>query len=146
MKRVDLSGLKPSRRSVLAFSSLPLLASSVKAEPKGPSRQAVDSIAPSEARRKPRVVVVGGGLGGLVAAYELERHGVSAHVLEASDVWGGRMYTVYYDNGLYAEAGTQEIWQSNELLRIINELKVPVESRVQRGYSSLVIDGKIYRI
>jgi hypothetical protein len=28
------------------------------------------------------------------------------------------MYTTYYSDGLHAEAGTREIWQTNDLLNI----------------------------
>ena len=44
--------------------------------------------------RKAEVCIVGGGIGGLAAAYELGKRGISSVVLEASDRTGGRIKTV----------------------------------------------------
>ena len=54
-----------------------------------------------------RVVVIGAGLAGLVAAYELVAAGHDVTVLEASDRAGGRVETLRagFTDGLYAEAG-----------------------------------------
>lgn len=56
-----------------------------------------------------RVVVIGAGLGGLAAAYELQRAGHDVTVLEARSFPGGRVRTLRdgFADGLYAEAGGQ---------------------------------------
>jgi monoamine oxidase len=90
-----------------------------------------------------RVVVVGGGLAGLVTAYELQKRGISSTVLEASDTWGGRVATAYYGEGLAAEYGMQEIWQGNPLNDIAKELAVAFDPGSDEAYSSLEIDGKL---
>jgi NADPH-dependent glutamate synthase beta subunit-like oxidoreductase len=41
------------------------------------------------------VAIVGGGVAGLTAAYRLQAAGASPVVFEASNRWGGRMYTQY---------------------------------------------------
>lgn len=58
-----------------------------------------------------RVLVLGAGLSGLAAAYELERAGHSVTVLEARGRAGGRVRTVRepFSDGLYAEAGAQYV-------------------------------------
>lgn len=56
-----------------------------------------------------RVVVIGAGLGGLAAAFELNRAGHEVTVLEARSLPGGRVRTLRdgFADGLYAEAGGQ---------------------------------------
>jgi len=57
-----------------------------------------------------RVIIIGGGLAGLVAAHELERQGHDPLVLEAQCRVGGRIHTLRdFAPGLYAEAGGMRI-------------------------------------
>jgi monoamine oxidase len=63
-----------------------------------------------------RVLVLGGGLAGLVAAYELERQGHDPIVLEAQNRVGGRIHTIRkFAPGLYAEAGGMRIPKAHDL-------------------------------
>ena len=65
-----------------------------------------------ESRPQPakRVVIIGGGIAGLVAAFELARQGHEPIVLEAQHRVGGRVYTLRdFAPGLYAEAGAMRI-------------------------------------
>ncbi|MFK3668274.1 flavin monoamine oxidase family protein [Ochrobactrum teleogrylli] len=52
-----------------------------------------------------RIAIVGAGLSGLVAGYELLRAGFIPIVFEASDRIGGRMYSKHLENGGIAELG-----------------------------------------
>ena len=59
----------------------------------------------------PQVLVLGAGLAGLAAAYELQRAGFGVTVLEARSRPGGRVRT-YRDpfaDGLYAEMGAEYV-------------------------------------
>ena len=54
-----------------------------------------------------KVIVVGAGLAGLAAAFELDRAGHQVTVIEAQSRAGGRVHTLResFADGLFAEAG-----------------------------------------
>ena len=71
---------------------------------------------------KRRIVVVGAGLAGLTAAYELARHGHRVTVLEARPWPGGRVFTVRsFDDQLHAEAGGE--WINPKELYILHYVR-----------------------
>ncbi len=69
------------------------------------------------ARVPKRVIIIGAGMAGLVAAYELKGAGHDPLILEARQRVGGRIYTMRepFANGLHAEAGAMRIPRSHEL-------------------------------
>ncbi len=69
--------------------------------------------APQSAKR---VIIIGAGMAGLVAAFELARQGHDPIVLEAQNRVGGRVYTLRrFAPGLYAEAGAMRIPRVHDL-------------------------------
>jgi len=78
------------------------------------------------------VVVVGAGLAGLVAAYELEKRGHRVTILDADRRHvGGRVRTLRFADGLYGEAGAMRIPTRHELTRhYVKELDLPLRKFV----------------
>ncbi|MEX1259056.1 MAG: FAD-dependent oxidoreductase [Gemmatimonadota bacterium] len=64
-----------------------------------------------------RVVIIGAGLSGLVAGFELDQLGHDVTILEARDRVGGRALTIRapFSDGLFAEAGAARIPPSHDL-------------------------------
>ena len=100
---------------------------------------------------KPRkVLIVGAGIAGLVAAFELLRAGHEPTVLEASQRVGGRIYTYRepFSEGLYGEAGAMRIpkihevtlWYIKDLLGLKTR-SFPNVNVEERGFYYL--DGKL---
>jgi monoamine oxidase len=55
------------------------------------------------------ICVIGGGIAGLTAAYELTARGHGVTLLEASDRFGGRIRTHHFRDGTHAELGAMRI-------------------------------------
>lgn len=66
-----------------------------------------------------KVVVLGAGLAGLSAAWNLQKNGYDVLVLEAQDISGGRVKTIRkpFKNGGYAEAGALRIYDNHHWTR-----------------------------
>ena len=89
----------------------------------------------SGARKK--VLIIGAGMAGLVAAYELKRQGHQPLILEAQGRVGGRVHTLRepFAPGLYAEAGAMRIPRVHDLtLEYCSLFKLP-NAAVRDGQS-----------
>lgn len=85
------------------------------------------------ARRGPakKVLIVGAGLAGLSAGWELTRAGHDVTILEAQLRPGGRVLTLRepFSDGLYSEAGATDIPNTHDLtLRYTHEFDLPLAS------------------
>lgn len=75
-----------------------------------------------------KVLVVGAGLAGLVAAYELSKLRYDVTVIEAQGKVGGRVLTIRdFEGGVHAEAGAGRIREEHDLThRYIKEFGLPL--------------------
>ena len=110
----DLSRRTFMRRGLLATAALaagPLRASS------GAPAAASQPAAPAPRGPRRKVLVVGAGLAGLAAAYELTQAGHEVTVLEARSRAGGRVLTLReaFADGLYVEAGAATVHDTHDL-------------------------------
>ena len=79
----------------------------------------------AQAATAPRIVVVGGGLAGLTAAYRLKQAGYAAQLYEASDRTGGRCWSIrgVFAEGQIAEHGGELIDTGHQAMRqLVQEL------------------------
>lgn len=99
-----------------------------------------------------RIAIVGAGMAGLSAAWELQRAGVESTIFEASNRTGGRIYTArdIMAPGLTTELGGEFIDSTHaQMLSLIKEFELPLYDTQQASESDLIhelfyFDGKIY--
>lgn len=89
-----------------------------------------------------RVVVVGAGLAGLIAAIDLSDAGAEVTVLEARDRVGGRMHGVPMSPGVFADGGAAYLGvRHTELLALIEEHGLGLASTGMAGDSTFLVEG-----
>lgn len=80
----------------------------------------------------PKIAIVGAGLAGLNAAYQLKKEGYRATIYEASNRVGGRMYTVHdaVGDNTWVNLGAEYINSDHEdMIALAEELNVPLLDR-----------------
>lgn len=88
-----------------------------------------------------KIVVIGAGLAGLSAAYELKRAGHEVTILEAQTRAGGRVFTLRapFSDGLYAEAGAMFVPDNHDLtLHYAKEFGLTLEPRSTANLSPVL--------
>lgn len=126
MKRRDF--LKQT--ALAAASALPALSASASSR---------DGLQRKGASKK--VIVVGAGLAGLAAGYELTQAGHDVTILEAQARPGGRVQTLRepFSDGLYAEAGAMNVFDTHDwTLRYIRLFGLTLDPSVPSKLSSLL--------
>ena len=104
--------------------------------------------APPAGRAKKRVIVAGGGIGGLCCAYELVRRGHDVTVLEAAGRAGGHVRTVRdpLADGLYVDGGAEHFTRPGYELfwGYVKEFNLTALPYRRRENMLRVIDGKLH--
>ena len=107
------------------------------------------------------VIILGAGLAGLTAAYELRKSGYSCTILEARDRAGGRNWTIRngdqvaesdgtvqtcnFDRGLYFNAGPARIpSQHSAILEYCKAFDIPMEVFVNANRNSWYQDARVF--
>src|SRR5262249_52219807 len=124
--------LRGAALSVPALAALPRLGSALEPPPVP---------APQAGSAPLRVIVVGAGLAGLAAAYELVALGHTVPVRAARDRPGGRVSPLRkpFADGLYAEAGALDFSDGyRHVLRYVKAFDLPTAA-VARGAGAIVL-------
>ena len=81
------------------------------------------------------VAIIGGGVAGLTAAYRLQKAGAKPVLFEASNRWGGRMFTQYdFYKGMFCELGGEFVDTDHEDLQKLGaELGVEMQKLATEG-------------
>ncbi len=90
------------------------------------------------------IYIIGAGISGLIAAYELEQAGYSPVVLEKSDAVGGRVRTVK-KNGYHLDLGFQVLLSAYPLANKYLDFDALRLRRLESG-SQIYVDGKRFLI
>jgi monoamine oxidase len=88
-----------------------------------------------------KVIVIGAGMAGLAAAYELTQAGHDVTLLEARTRAGGRVYTLResFSDGMYAEAGAMYVYDHHDwTMRYIKLLDIALDPVVPPTLASLL--------
>ncbi len=98
---------------------------------------------------KPSVAVAGGGIGGLITAYEFAKKGYDVTILEATPRFGGHIRTERgFDNGLYWNAAAELVDTDNKaLIDVMNEIGVglvPTDKNLEGKSDMFYADGKAH--
>src|SRR5687767_13599834 len=117
---------------------------------------------PRELGKGTRIVILGGGMAGLVSAYELEKAGFECTVLEARDRPGGRNWTIrngttaefldgtrqtarYVDSRSYFNAGAARLPSVHKtILGYCKEFDIPLEVFVNGNRNALMVSEKAF--
>jgi monoamine oxidase len=72
------------------------------------------------------ILIIGGGISGLIATWQLRYAGINASVMEARTRFGGRILTVKGDDGADCDLGPSWFWPGQPLVvSLLNHFNIP---------------------
>ena len=115
---------------------------------------------PAESGKGVKIVILGAGIAGLTAGYELRKAGYDVTILEARDRVGGRNWTIRrgtrvelngatdqrcaFDDGLYFNAGPARIPSHHQaILAYCREFGVELQVEVNSNRSALLLNHRV---
>ena len=86
-----------------------------------------------------KIAIIGGGVAGLTAAYRLQQNDAKPVLFEASNRWGGRMFTQpNFYQGMFCELGGELVDSNHKALQTLcNELGIEIEDLTTEGGDDL---------
>ncbi len=93
------------------------------------------------------ILIIGGGVSGLIATWQLRSAGINASLMEARTRFGGRVLTVRGDDGADCDLGPSWFWPGQPLMAILlNHFNIPSYEQFADGAVLLQkMDGRIER-
>ena len=80
------------------------------------------------------ILIIGGGLSGLTATWQLRRAGIDALLIEARDRFGGRVLTVEKETGANCDLGPSWFWPGQPLTAsLLNHFGIPSYQQHGKG-------------
>ena len=156
----ELVDMSRSRRAFMrdaSFATAGLILAGCSKPAPAPAQQSTGAAqpVPPPAQSGPgaaRIVIVGGGMGGLNTAYKLQKAGLRAKIFEGADRTGGRMFTAtnLMGDGLTTELGGEFIDSNHEeMLALMQEFGLEkLDTRSPEGASlkpeSYFFNGRHY--
>lgn len=94
------------------------------------------------------ILIIGGGLSGLIAAWQLRYAGRDANLLEARSRFGGRILTTRGDDGADCDLGPSWFWPGQLLVAgLLNHFNIPSYEQFADGAVLLQeVDGRVDRV
>jgi len=138
------------RRDVFKAAGAAMAANLISSFPTAAAREQIGAgrIRPQTENPK-RVIIAGGGIGGLCCAYELMMRGHEVTLLEAAGRTGGHVKTIHdpLADGLYADVGAEHFTKPGYDLYwgYVREFNLTALYYPHREHIIRFIEGKIYR-